>query len=84
MTKDFFTVSEDGEFVECSLTETSKNNQGGHKQSDQDYSQNRMCGGEVVQIFKTIRQEEVCFLRVVVGLYNLLRSLQMVHCKSIV
>ena len=51
MTKDFFTVSEDGEFVECSLTETSKNNQGGHKQSDQDYSQNRMCG-EAVQIFK--------------------------------
>ena len=53
MKKDFFTINESpqGDFVECSKTETLKNIQGGHKQGEQDYSENRMCG-EAVEIFK--------------------------------
>ena len=53
MKKDFFTVNEcrEGTFVECSKTEQLKNIQGGHKQADQDYSENRM-GGEAAEIFK--------------------------------
>ena len=52
--KDSFVVSVDSEGVEYvnqRLTETTKNNQGGHKQSDQDYSDVRMYGFGV-DIFK--------------------------------
>lgn len=53
MKKDFFTISEDaeGEYVETTKTETAKNIQGGHRQTDQDYSENRMTG-QAVEIFK--------------------------------
>ena len=54
MRKDFFTISrkDDGsEIVECSKTEAIKNIPGGHRQCDQDYRENQMCG-ESVQILK--------------------------------
>ena len=52
MKKDFFTITEDaeGEYVECGKTETAKNIQGGHRQTDQDYSETRM-SGPAVEIF---------------------------------
>ena len=51
--KDFSIVSQNSqgsEFVECPKTERLKNIQGGYKQKDQDYSDNRM-HGESVEIF---------------------------------
>ena len=53
MKKNHFSLveSSEGEFIECHKTEKSKNIQGGHKQSEQDYSSNRMYG-ESVSIFK--------------------------------
>ena len=52
--KDSFVVNVDAsgmEYVSQRLTESTKNNQGGHKQSDQDYSDVRMYGFGV-EVFK--------------------------------
>ena len=54
MNKDTFTVKLDSESIECvamNKTEITKNHQGGHRQRDQDYSDQRMYG-EGVDIFK--------------------------------
>ena len=53
--KEHFSVVEspEGTYVECSKTERIKNLQGGHKQSQQDYSKNRMYGksAHIFQLF---------------------------------
>ena len=54
LNKSHFKVLTDGdgsEYVTCQLTESTKNNQGGHKQAEQDYTDVRMYG-EAVSIFK--------------------------------